>query len=260
MKFTVSLAQFQIDIGQPEKNLVRATPLIQAAASAGSDLILFPELWTSGYDLAAAQLYAAQNAKLLPVLAQISRDQQLAIGGSYITERHGRHYNTFVLLYPAGQAAVCYDKLHLFRLMQEEQWLGAGTACQTAAFPWGEAGLSICYDLRFPELYRQYAVAGAQAAWVVAEWPQRRIAHWQTLLRSRAIENQMFVAGVNAVGPIGDAVYGGCSAIISPWGDTLVEGSPTEEALLTAALDFDLVGQARRTIPVFQDRRTDLYR
>ena len=94
---------------------------------------------------------------------------------------------------------------------------------------------------------------------MVAEWPVRRVSHWQTLLRARAIENQMFVAGVNAVGEIGEAVYGGHSAIITPWGEALIEGNGKDEALLTADLDFELVAQARRTIPVFEDRRKDIY-
>ena len=259
MILTLSLAQFKIEIGRPAQNIAKAKWLIAEAARAGSGLILFPELWTSGYDLANASRYAAENAELLPTLAKISREEQIAIGGSYLTERQGKYFNSFILLRPDGQPPATYDKLHLFRLMQEEQWLGAGKAGQTARFDWGEAGLSVCYDLRFPELYRRYALDGAQAAWVVAEWPVRRITHWQTLLRARAIENQMFVAGVNAVGEIGEAVYGGHSAIITPWGEALIEGNGKDEALLTADLDFELVAQARRTIPVFEDRRKDIY-
>ena len=92
-----------------------------------------------------------------------------------------------------------YRKVHLFRLLDEQDWLAPGEALSLAPTPWGAVGLSICYDLRFPELYRPYAAAGARLILVVAEWPERRISHWGKLLQARAIENQAFMAGVNKV-------------------------------------------------------------
>jgi omega-amidase len=125
--------------------------------------------------------------------------------------------------------------------------------------PWGQTGLAICYDLRFPELFRRYAVGGACGLALSAEWPSRRAAHWQTLLRARAIENQCFVFGANCVGPVFNEQFGGCSAAVSPWGEVLVEGSSSSEELLITEIDTEALEQARSFLPVFQDRRPDLY-
>jgi predicted amidohydrolase len=118
--------------------------------------------------------------------------------------------------------------------------------------------LSICYDLRFPEMFRVYAAAGAKLILMVAEWPETRIEHWRTLLLSRAIENQVYIAAVNKVGRSQGADLGGRSVIVDPWGERLVEGG-TEEALLTARIDLALVGQVREKIPVLKDRQPDAY-
>jgi omega-amidase len=118
--------------------------------------------------------------------------------------------------------------------------------------------MTICYDLRFPELFRRYALAGARLILVPAEWPHPRRAHWQTLLRARAIENQCFVAACNRVGITGNSTFFGASAVIDPWGEALVEGGETE-LILTATIDLSLVDTVRKRIPVFEDRRPELY-
>jgi predicted amidohydrolase len=113
--------------------------------------------------------------------------------------------------------------------------------------------------LRFPELFRQYALSGAVGYFLTAEWPIRRINHWQILLRARAIENQAFMLAANCVGQSGKDQFGGSSAVISPWGEVLVEGDQSNEALLTTGIDTDQIEQARQFMPVFQDRRPELY-
>lgn len=125
--------------------------------------------------------------------------------------------------------------------------------------PWGETGLAICYDLRFPEMFRRYALDGVQTMIISAEWPLQRIEHWQTLLRARAIENQCFVIAANCVGQCGGENFGGRSAVISPWGEVLVEGQSDQPELLTVTFDTGQVDEVRRRIPVLIDRRPDLY-
>ena len=124
--------------------------------------------------------------------------------------------------------------------------------------PWGPAGGAICYDLRFPELFRRYALDGALFCLLPSEWPHPRLAHWRTLLRARAIENQMFVVACNRVVETGDNRFFGHSAVIDPWGETLVEGDESE-VLLFATLDTALVADVRQRIPVFADRRPAAY-
>ena len=175
-----------------------------------------------------------------------------------IEEKDGRAYNTFVLFGVDGEAWGVYRKIHRFRLLQEEKWLEAGDQLVLAQTPWGKVGLSICYDLRFPEMFRPYFIAGAKLILVVAEWPERRIGHWTKLLQARAIENQAFFAGVNKVGFSQGVKLGGCSAIIDPWGIPIIEGDD-DEALLTAQIDTHESDKARRYIPVLRDRQPAIY-
>jgi predicted amidohydrolase len=172
--------------------------------------------------------------------------------------RAGRFYNCFALYGPDGVLCGAYRKVHLFRLMDEEKYLAPGEECVNLDLPWGRTGLAICYDLRFPELFRTYALAGARLMLIPAEWPHPRREHWRTLLRARAIENQCFVAACNRIGATGASTFFGASTVIDPWGETLVEAGEIE-TLLTVTIDTDLVESVRRRIPVFEDRRADLY-
>jgi predicted amidohydrolase len=143
--------------------------------------------------------------------------------------------------------------------MNEHQFLTSGETLHMRNFSWGLCAQAICYDLRFPEIFRSYALNRARIILLPAEWPLKRISHWRTLIRARAIENQVFIAAVNCVGNIGEEIFGGCSAIISPWGDVVCEGNQTDEALLTSTINLDEVEVIRNKIPVFLDRRPDIY-
>lgn len=123
---------------------------------------------------------------------------------------------------------------------------------------WGKIGLAICYDLRFPEIFRSCAVKGAQLILLVAEWPSHRIEHWKTLLQARAIENQCYIAAVNKVGTSQGAALGGNSAVVNPMGEFLTLGGENQE-LLQADLDLDEVSKIREWMPVFDDRRPGVY-
>ncbi len=259
MKTTISLAQMNIQLGDVEGNFSSILPLVEEAAGQGSQLILLPELWSSGYDLKNRDKYHHENQRLLPQLLKAAQNSRIWIGGSWIEEENGNFLNTFLLIDPQGNIAAKYSKIHLFGLMDEVQWLKGGNSIQIARFPWGSAGLAICYDLRFPELFRRFGMEGAPATLIVAQWPARRIDHWSTLLRARAIENQMLVIAVNCVGQIGKELFGGKSAVINPWGEVLVEGSEGEACLLTTEIDLDEVHRVRRWMPVFKDRRPDIY-
>lgn len=258
MKAIISLAQMNIQLGRPWQNFEIAAAAVEEASRRGSDLALLPELWSTGYDLYNGRVHVPTNLEILDRLQGLSDSRRIMIGGSLLLEKDGGRYNTFVLLSP-GAAPVIYRKIHLFRLMDEDKWLQPGGEPACAHLPWGATGLAVCYDLRFPELFRRYALDGAVLALIPAEWPLRRQEHWNILLRARAIENQMFVAAVNAVGRTGDETFGGSSAVISPWGETLAQGDGETESLLTAEIDLGQVRKVRETIPVFQDRRPDLY-
>ena len=249
----------RVQRGYPEANVERVREWTREAARRGSSLVLFPELWHSGYDLEHRERYAARIGEgVFARISELAREHKIAIGGSVLEEREGKFYNSFPLFDAEGRCLAVYSKTHLFSLMNEVKWLTPGESFVTADTTWGITGLSICYDIRFPEVFRHYAFSGARIVLLVAEWPVRRIGHWKTLLLSRAIENQMFIAACNSLGEFKEEQFGGCSAIVDPWGRYVVE-SGDEEALLTAEIDLDMVEKIRRQFPFFKDSRRDLY-
>ena len=284
MHLTISLAQMDVIVGQPEVNLVRVRNWVRQAAEpfggvypqprrgaqdrpqaegrSGRSLVVLPELWGSGYDLAhAAQQADELGTGLFAEMAALARTRGVYLAGSLLERRGGGFFNTAVLYGPGGDLLGHYSKVHLFRLMDEPQYLRAGGAMPVFDLPWGRTALAVCYDLRFPELFRHYALEGAVLVVVPAQWPAPRVEHWRTLLRSRAIENQMIVVGCNRVGRDGDdsEPFGGYSAIYDAWGQAVVEAEGNEETLLTGVVELSTVAQARSFIPVFEDRRPDLY-
>jgi omega-amidase len=257
--FKIALAQMDVEWAGPEANLDAARRMVAQAAAAGAGLVVLPELWGSGYDLACAADYAtAVGAGLFGDMAALAREHDLYLAGSLLEASEGRIYNTCALFGPRGLIG-SYRKLHLIRLMQEDVYLAPGeqpVLCED--LPWGATGLAICYDLRFPELFRGYAVAGARLVVIPAQWPAPRIDHWRTLLRARAIENQCVMVACNRVGADPNNAFGGASAVIGPWGEVLVEGDD-QAALLLTAVDMGAVDEARQRIPILQDRRPDAY-
>lgn len=259
MRVSISLGQMQIQFGSPDANFERARAWTDEAARRGSALALFPELFLSGYDLAHREKYATSLGEgAFQKLSALAKQNHIALGGSVLELWKGKFYNTFALLDADGQCCAVYRKTHLFGLMDEPHWLAAGDTFEQVDMPWGKSGLSICYDLRFPEMMRRHTAQGARLVLLVAEWPTKRIAHWQTLLRARALDNQLFVAGCNCTGLSGDDMFGGHSTIVDPWGQAILEGDE-QEALLTAEIDLDVVDRVRRGFPVLNDRRADLY-
>jgi omega-amidase len=259
MKLNLSLGQMQISYDQAEVNFERVREWTHEAARRGSALVLFPELWYSGYNLESWPQYAAPLGEgVFARLSALARECHIALGGSVLEAKDGQAYNTFPFFDAAGECRAVYRKLHLFGPMGEGKWLKAGDRFELMGSMWGPVGLGICYDLRFPEVCRRYALHGARLVLLPAQWPERRIHHWRTLLRARAIENQMFIAACNCVGLSGDERFGGQSAVIEPWGRAVVEAGESE-ILLTTEIDLDLAEEARQRFPVFKDRRTDLY-
>lgn len=260
MQLTISLGQMDIAFGEPARNLQTVTRLAAEAARRGSDILLLPELWSTGYDLARAEIHAtATEAGIFAAVRALAQEHRLTIIGSCLSRLgSGRFGNTLTVALPDGNSGGEYSKLHLFRLMDEDQYLTAGDRPAVVELPWGKTGLAICYDLRFPELFRHYALAGANLICLPAEWPHPRLAHWRTLLQARAIENQLFVAACNRVGVVGQTRFCGHSCLIDPWGETIIEGGETE-MLLTAEIDVARVADVRARIPIFADRRPEAY-
>ncbi|GIK29036.1 MAG: Omega-amidase YafV [Anaerolineae bacterium] len=258
-KVVISLGQMRIAVGDVGRNYTAAERLIAEAARRGSHLIMLPELWSTGYALERAnELSSALNAGIFAQVAKLAKDHNICVCGSMLEKRGMEVTNSAVFFSPKGQLMGVYRKIHLFRLMNEHVHLKAGSSPLVMDLPWGPTGVAICYDLRFPELFRRYAVEGAKMVIIPAEWPIERAEHWTTLLKARAIENQMYIVAVNNVGESGGTTFAGQSMIVDPWGKVVVAGGE-EPGLFTAEVDFDRVNAIREKIPVFEDRRPDLY-
>jgi len=259
MKLNVSLGQMDIAFGEPEGNLSIVRRMTAEAHRRGSEVVVFPELWSTGYDLERVQEHATPTDEgVFGEVAKLAREHSIHIIGSLLAVQGERYANTAVIFSPQGQLLAEYSKVHLFKPMEEDKYLIPGQEAPVFDLPWGRSALAICYDLRFPELFRKYALAGARIVFLTAEWPYPRVMHWQTLLRARAIENQFFMVACNRVGESGDWSFFGHSAIYGPSGELIV-GAGEEEMLLTAVIDLDTIEDVRQLITVFEDRQEGVY-
>jgi predicted amidohydrolase len=175
-------------------------------------------------------------------------------GGSLVRQADTKLYNTSVLIDPQGAIVAQYSKIHLFGFNSEEATLlTRGSEICVVKTAIGTFGLSTCYDLRFPELYRQMAVMGAEMFLVASAWPFPRVEAWLLLNRVRALENQTFLASSNCAGVNLGKQYVGRSMIVDPWGNSIAMGGD-EECVVQATIDLKKVREAREIFPAFRDR------
>ncbi len=253
------------------RNLEVAELLVRAAAEDGAELVCMPERWNLLGD-SATILDGAEPLDGLSLAAARSWASELGVhllAGS-IAERaegHERLFNTSVLIGPDGEDVAAYRKIHMFDVevegttFRESDHDQPGEEIVTAPLDDLELGLSVCYDLRFPELYRILAVRGARVIAVPSAFtvPTGR-AHWEVLLRARAIENQAFVVAPDQIGeaPPHFESYGH-SAIVDPWGVVLAM-APDEECFVAADLDLAEQQRMREKLPALANRRPGAYR
>ena len=232
----IALAQMNVEYGNMQKNIAVAKQLINSAIDQKCDLVLLPELWSTGFDYHHLEAYADQNVLLITDLQELSDQSEITICGSYIVKQESHLYNSFYSLQPK-KPVTRYYKNHLFSMMHEDKYFTAGESSISFNSPLGQTGISICYDLRFPELFLDLRRQGAECFLMSAHWPLVRINHWDVLLQARAIENQAYMIAVNSVGQSGKDVYGGHSAIIAPDGEIILRAPTNVEGLFIAEID-----------------------
>jgi len=258
----VALLQMDVALGEPERNFARLKTMLEQAVQGERkpDVVVFPEMWNTGYALDRIhQLADPDGERTRAFVSAFCREHGIhAVAGSVAEKRGAEVYNTVYAFDREGRLASTYSKVHLFRLMDEDRHLAAGSRLGEWSVDGIPAASIICYDIRFPELARKLALNGAQLLFVPAEWPHPRLHHWRTLLTARAIENQMYVIACNRVGQSGETSFFGHSMIITPWGEIVAEADESEQ-IVTAEIDLELVAKVRSTIPVFEDRRPDVY-
>lgn len=257
MAITATAIQFNVTQGDVDANLTYVREALHRVAAQGVNLAVLPEMWSSGFAYRDLNRLALRTEEIVAELLELSARLKLVIVGS-MPEPHGDKVFNTVYVIDNGKLAGKYRKIHLFSLLGEDRAFSGGDSWLLAETSIGMVGVIICYDLRFPELTRRLAVEGAQVICVPAQWPKPRQEHWRTLLRARAIENQLFVVACNTCGTVGKLDFFGMSMIIDPKGDLLAEGGESEGELV-AELDLQAMNDWRAQIPCFNDRRPECY-
>lgn len=249
--------QFNVKPGDPDANLAYVREALARAAGQGANLVVLPEMWSSGFDYRNLNELALRTAGIVDELLELSRELKLVIIGSMPEPNGEKVFNTIYVV-DNGNLAGVYRKIHLFSLLGEDKAFSGGDRWLLAETSIGKVGVIICYDLRFPELSRRLALEGAQVICVPAQWPKPRQEHWRTLLRARAMENQLFIVSCNACGLIGKLDFFGTSMIINAKGDVLAEAGE-EHCEIYAGLDMQEMADWRAQIPCFNDRKPECY-
>ncbi len=249
-------------------NLERAERLVRAAAARGASLIALPEMfnWRGRRAEESAAAESVETDESIARMAALARELGVHIVAGSIAERapgETRNYNTSVLIVPDGKRAAVYRKIHLFDVdlpgrvtVRESDAKIPGAELVCAPTRLGTIGLSVCYDLRFPELFRQLALAGARIITLPSAFTfPTGEAHWEVLIRARAIENQVYMIAPAQYGPNphGFSDYGN-SMIVDPWGRVLARAADYE-GVVVAPIDLDYLERMRRELPALSHAR-----
>lgn len=248
---------FQTDIAweQPKVNFDALAAQIETLQPAPGSLLLFPEMFATGFSMNAASTAEARDATapMAGFLHDVSaKTQSLVIGGCAVSTGE-KFLNEAIAAYPSAEVAR-YAKHQPFTAGGESEVFEAGDRLLSCGWNGWRIGLSVCYDLRFPEIYRSLALNGAELLVNIANWPRKRIEHWVTLLRARAIENQCYVAGVNRVGEDPHSNYVGRSLVIDPQGKVIADAGETA-GIASAEIDLQLLRSWRAEFPALADAR-----
>jgi predicted amidohydrolase len=254
--FEVACLQVGALGADPAERRAEAARLIERAGDA--DLIVLPELWPTGYFAFDDYRRTAEplDGPTVAAMADAARAARAhVVLGSFVEAgEHGLH-NTTAVLSPDGELLASYRKMHVFGYgSREVELVTGGEQPVTVATELGILGLAICYDLRFPELFRAMVDDGAELFVVPAAWPSARAEHWRLLARARAVENQAYVIACNGAAAPQGTMLAGHSAVIDPWGATVVEAG-AEPLTLRAPVDRARVTECRADFPALADRR-----
>jgi len=262
----LALAQLDVESAAVETNTERAVDAIADAAAEGAGLVALPEIFNVGYFAFDSYARAAEplDGPTLTRIRDAAREHDVAVLAGSIVEDLGASSggptdeglaNASVLFDSDGDRLLTYRKHHLFGYESEEtRLLTPGESLETAEIGGFTVGVTTCYDLRFPELYRKLADRGVSLVLVPSAWPYPRVEHWKLLPQARAVENLTYVAAVNGVGTFEESTLLGRSTVYDPWGTTLAS-TGDDPALVTASIDAERVDEVRESFPALEDRR-----
>jgi omega-amidase len=260
----IAVAQISCSLGDPDANLLKVRDFCARSKETDADLIVFPEAIDTGYSMPVIKAHAGSwSAGFVPGLQEIAKQISIAIVSGVSERDGGSIYNSQVFVDQQGNIIAKYRKTHLFAVapVQEEKCFASGDMFASFALGGLRFGFSICYDLRFPEMYRRLVVDQNVGVFIVSSaWPFPRIEHFRTLALARAIENQSYVIASNRVGKDDDLWFCGSSAVIDPRGVVIAAASADREELIHADLSEELVMSVRSRVESFAHRRPDLYK
>ena len=247
------LCQSDIKWEDPHQNIHDLNQDLGKVQISSGDLIIFPEMYSTGFSMRSGiscdLVEGDQSA--IKFLKDSSKKYSCCTIGGVATKRDGKLYNESLAALPDG-SLISYKKINLFTLAQEDKTYSPGKNLET--FKWNSwiIGMSICYDLRFPEIYRGLTLKQSSLIVNIANWPINRIDHWVTLLRARAIENQCFMIGVNRTGTDPNCIYNGRSMIIDPLGEIILDAGKTE-GVFSSNIEIEKVNSWRDDFPALKD-------
>lgn len=253
MEINVSIAQLKIHNEEFDKNVDKLLYLIDKLDFHENHILLLPELWSTGYTTKLLDA-SINNLEIINILSEKSTEKKIVICGSYILQDdHCNFHNRLIVIFPDIGPIAKYNKTKLFKLMNEHNLFSPGNKlCSVNLFD-QIFGLSICYDLRFPEIYRQYAMNKTQFHLIPMQWPKIRIDQLNKLLMARAIENQAYFISANSIGLSGKTEFGGNSQIIDFMGNVILNMGNLIDEIGYAKLDTEPLEIWRKDFPVLND-------
>jgi omega-amidase len=259
----VAVAQISCSLGDSEANLAKVHDFSRTAKDLSAELIVFPEMTDTGYSMSVIQKHAGHwKSGFVAGLQKIASELSIAIVSGVSERDESSIYNSQVLVDAKGDIVAKYRKTHLYAVAPVEEQTCFAPGNSFASFELGglKFGFSICYDLRFPELYRKLVTEKDVDAFVISSaWPFPRDEHFRVLAQARAIENQAYVIASNRVGKDEDLWFCGSSAIIDPRGVVIAAASADRDELIYGDLSQELVHSVRERVQSLGHRRRDLY-
>jgi len=253
-KLKIAVAQLALAEGAWAANWRAAKAALDQAGVGEADLVVLPEMWFTGYAYRRLGELAKRTPQSLESVGALAKKYGYFVIGSWAERGDDGHlYNTACIVGPDGRVCGRYRKVHLFGPMKEDRHFVRGRTVAVADLKIGRIGVALCYDLRFPELSRKMALAGAELLVFPSQWPEVRLGHFHTLLAARAIENQVFTAGINRAGRSASIQFGGGSTVIGPRGDVLAQLGG-EHGYAEVELDLDQVAAVRESITYLAGR------
>lgn len=246
----LNLVQYSPVWEDKQKNMEKISMLLKLDYNA-ADLLIFPEMTLTGFTMNASNFAETLTGESFNFFSDLARNRSTNIIAGIIEQKDSKYYNSLIHVSPEGKLASVYRKIHPFSYSSENKYYERGTETVTTLISDWKIGLSICYDLRFPELYRQYAKQKTGLIINIANWPDTRIEHWRVLLKARAIENQCYAVGVNRVGKDPKLNYNGCSSVYDPMGNEII--SSDKEEILSTEIFSEIVEEVRSTLPFLDD-------